>query len=267
MEATDENVAVPEKAKASNKALTSMQKVKLWSCVCTLGLMAVAGILIYGDEFFMMRCPHGSPVSARARDIYVAITSANTEREPLGLGNIWPKTVQKAGVDTSTVDIGTKIFTNSSDYFYEIYDGPNMGTVNHDPYVKGFDFSKLAGAGVPAKVGDGRLTAKNNMWLIAANITEEDDDIIPLLITRNVDVKEIERYINHSGGRAPDDTRIELGKGAYKTPFGKKGFVMVRKGGGTFSNQAKYATLRVLFNSQTLPPRDPSKPPIVYLMP
>ena len=267
MEAADENAAVSEKAKTCNKALTSMQKVKLWSCVCTLGLMAVAGIVIYGDHFFMLHRPHQSPVSARGRDIYIAITSANTDREPLGLGNIWPKTVQKAGVDTSSSDISVKCFTNSSDYFYEIYDGPNVGMDRHDPYVKGFDYSKLAGPGVPAKVGGGRLTAKNNMWLIAANITEEDDDMIPVLITRNVDVKEIERYINHSGGRAPDDTRIELGKGTYKTPFGDKGFVMVRKGGGTFNNQAKYATLRVLFNSQTLPPRDPSKPPIVYLMP
>jgi hypothetical protein len=266
MESTDQNVAVPEKAKTRNKALTSMQKVKLWSCVCTLGLMAVAGILIYGNPLFLMH-PHPGMaiVPARGRDIYVAITSANTEREPLGMPPVWPKT--SLAPTNYPGDISSKTFKTSSDYFYELYDGPNIGTPQYDPYVKGFDYSKLAGAGVPAKVGSGKLTAKNNMWLIAANITDEDADIIPLLISRNVDVKEIERYINQSGGLAPDDTRIELGKGAYKTPFGDKGFVMVRKGGGTFSNQAKYATLRVLFNSETLPPRDPSKPPIVYLMP
>ncbi len=266
MEATDENAAVSKKAKTRKKTLTSMQKVKLWSCVCTLGVMAVAGIVIYGDHIFMLHPPPQSPVSARGRDIYIAITSANTDREPLGLGNIWPKTKLKSGVDASSNDIGVKCFTNSSDYFYEIYDGPNVGMDRHDPYVKGFDYSKLAGAGVPAKVGGGKLTAENNMWAIAANITEEDADIIPVLITRNVDVKLLEYFINH-GGSTSLDIRIALGAGEHKTPFGDKGFVCVRKGGGTFSNQAKYATLRVLFNSQTLPPRDPSKPPIVYLMP
>jgi hypothetical protein len=267
MEATDENVAVPEKAKTRNKALTSMQKVKLWSCVCTLGLMAVAGIVIYGDHIFMLHRPHQSPVSARARDIYVAITSANTDREPLGLGNIWPKTKLKSGVDASSNDISVKCFTNSSDYFYEIFDGPNVGMDRHDPYVKGFDYSKLAGAGVPGKVGGGKLTAENNMWAIAANITEEDSDVIPLLITRNVDVKLLEYFINHGGPTSNLNMRIALGAGEYKTPFGDKGAVFVRKGGGTFNFQAKYATVRYLFNSETLPPRDPSKPKIVYLMP
>ncbi len=105
------------------------------------------------------------------------------------------------------------------------------------------------------------------MWAIAANITDGDSDDIPLLITRNVDVKLLEYFINHGGPTSNLDMRIALGAGEYKTPFGDKGFVSVRKGGGTISTQAKYATLRVLFNSQTLPPRDPSKPPIVYLMP
>jgi hypothetical protein len=266
MGSTDENTDVPEKATTRIKALTSMQKVKLWSCVCTLGLMAVAGILIYDDHIFMLSRPPQSPVSSSGRDLYVAITSANTDREPLGLGNIWPKTKLKSGVDASSNDISVKCFTNSSDYFYEIYDGPKMGTDRHDPYVKGFDYSKLAGPGVPAKVGGGKLTAENNMWAIAANITEEDSDLIPVLITRNVDVKLLEYFINH-GGSTSLDIRIALGAGEYKTPFGDKGFVCVRKGGGTFNVQAKYATLRVFFNSQTLPPRDPSKPPIVYLMP
>jgi hypothetical protein len=82
-----------------------------------------------------------------------------------------------------------------------------------------------------------------------------------------VDVKEIERLVNCGGVTSNLNAKIAVGKGAYKTPFGEKGFVMVRKGGGTFNNTARYATLRVLFNSQTLPPRDPSKPPIVYLLP
>jgi hypothetical protein len=202
-------------------------------------------------------------VAARGRDIYVAITSANTDRETELLPPIWPKTCLAS--TNLTGDISGKVFKTSTEYFATLYDEEHVGTEAWKPWVQNFDYSKLAGAGVPSKAGKGKLLAQNNMWLIAANVTPEDSDIIPILITRNVDTKEIERYVNQ-GGTLSNDTKL-VWSGDYKTPFGNKGFVMVRKGGGTFSNQAKYATLRVLFNSQTLPSRDPSKPPIVYLMP
>ncbi len=206
-----------------------------------------------------------SAIAARGRDIYIAITGANSDRKPLGLPPLWPKTY--LAYTNHLDDVSAQSFKTSSDYFYELYDGSNAGTDQHDPYVRGFDYSKLAGAGVAAKYGEGKLTPANNMWLIAANLTDSDDDRIPVLITRNVDASVIERAINYGIKTNDFRTKIPLGKGDYKTPFGNKGFVCVRKGGGTFSNQSRYATLGILFNGQELPPRDPSKPPIVYLMP
>jgi hypothetical protein len=269
MEATNDETAVFEKPKARINCLRGRQKALLWCGVVVVITMffVVAIILICNSTLFMIDRHGEPPVSMRGRNIYVAITSANVDREALGLGNLWPKTQLPNGIDDSTNDIGTKIFTNSSDYFYELYDGANVGTDQHDPYLKGFDYSKLAASGVPAKVGGGGLTAENNMWAIAANITEDDADIIPVLITRNVDVKLLEYVINHGGATSNSEMRVAIGAGEYKTPFGDMGFVCVRKGGGTFNVQAKYATVRYVFNSQTLPPRDPSKPPIVYLMP
>ncbi len=140
-------------------------------------------------------------------------------------------------------------------------------TSNGVMLVSAVDYSKLVGAGVPCCPPGQKPTATNNMWLIAANITEEDNDLIPVLITRNVDVRAIERAINYGIKTNDFKTRILLGKGDYKIPFGNKGFVCVRKGGGTFNYQSRYATLGILFNGQELPPRDPSKPKIVYLMP
>ena len=200
-------------------------------------------------------------VAARGRDIYVAITRANKERSSIGMPSLWPRT---SLVSTNfTDDISGKVFKTSTEYFATLYDEEHVGTDVWKPWVQDFDYSKLAGAGVPCKKD--KLEAQNNMWLIAANITDDDADIIPVLITRNVDVKEIERYVNQ-GGTSSNDTKLAWSSD-YKTPFGNKGLVLVRKGGGTFNVQAKHATLRVIFNSQTLPPRDPSKPPIVYLMP
>jgi len=206
-----------------------------------------------------------APVGARGRDIYVAITNQNALRKALDLPPIWPKTCLAS--TNLTDDISGKVFKTSTEYFAALYDEEHIGTEAWKPWVSGFDYSKLAGAGVPAKEGKGKLLAKNNMWLIAANITEEDDDRIPILITRNVDVKAIEEAINHGWPTKDYVPQNSLDKGGYKTPFGKKGFVCVTKGGGTFNVTTKYATLRVLFHDKTLYPRDPSKPPIVYLMP
>jgi hypothetical protein len=204
-------------------------------------------------------------VATRGKDIYVGIVSANKDRENELLPPIWPKTYHES--TNLTFDISCIAFKTSTEYFATLYDEEYLGTKNWKPWVSGFDYSKLAGAGVSEKKGKGKLQAKNNMWLIAANITEEDSDLIPVLITRNVDVKEIERLVNCGGATSDLNALIAVGKGAYKTPFGEKGCVLVRKSGGTFSIRTKYATLKYVFNSQELPPRDPSKPPIVYLMP
>ncbi len=204
-------------------------------------------------------------VAARGRDIHVAIENANTDREPLEFPPIWPKTCRTS--TNFTDDISGKVFKTSTEYFAALYDEEHLGTEKWKPWVSGFDYSKLAGSGVPVREGKGKLEAKNNMWLIAANVTPEDSDIIPVLVTRNVDVKAIEEAINYGITSTNIDMKIAIGTGEYKTPLGKKGFVLVRKSGGTFHSSARYATLRVIFNSQSLPPRDPSKPPIVYLMP
>jgi type II secretory pathway pseudopilin PulG len=204
-------------------------------------------------------------VSARGRDIYVAITRANTDRESLGLSPLWPKT--NLASTNYPIDISGKTFKTSTAYFEAIMSQNSEETTNEALLVNGLDYSKLAGAGVPRCPHGQKLSVTNNMWLIAANLTDSDDDRIPVLITRNVDVRAIERAINYGIKTNDFKTKIPLGKGDYKTPLGNKGFVCVRKGGGTFNYQSRYATLGTLFNGQELPPRDPSKPPIVYLMP
>jgi hypothetical protein len=203
-------------------------------------------------------------VGAKGRDIVVAIKGANKSRATQGLPPIWPKTYLP--YTNRLDDISGKIFQTSSDYFYELYDGKNVGSDQQHPYIKGFNYGKLAGGGVPTKSGQGNLVAANNMWIIAANITDEDDDRIPLLITRNVDAKEIEKVVNQGLKVNEFEKRLAFSK-TYLAPFGNKQIVVVYKSGKFRIANSNGRTLGVFFNNKELPPRDPSKQPIVYLMP
>jgi type II secretory pathway pseudopilin PulG len=203
-------------------------------------------------------------VAARGRDIYVPITSANTDREPLGLPAVWP---QSNLPTTNAVDISQMNFTNSTDYFWALYDGDHLGTTNHNPYIKGFDFSKLAGAGVKVHTGQGRLKPENNMWTIAKNVRDDMDDVIPILVTRNLAAESLSSDVPDAG--LFRDGRRLLFDQQWDTPFGENGVVLIRKGGGTYNLRAKYVTPRVFYNSNAfhMTPPDSKSPRIRYLTP
>lgn len=236
-------------------------------------LKVIGGILVFVGAviiFFpwaanQMMTANARAVGERGRDIAVAINDANKSRAILGLPPVWPKTI--LATSNRLDDISGKVFQTSSEYFYELYDGGNVGSGQHQPYIKGFDYSRLAGAGVQAKCGEGKLVAANNMWIIAANITDEDDPRIPFLITRTVDIKELERVVNQGVKASDFDTRLTFSE-TYHSPFAHKEAVFVYKGGKyRVMMMGSARNLGALFNSKELPPRDPLKPPIVYLMP
>jgi hypothetical protein len=128
-----------------------------------------------------------SIVPVRAKDIFVAVIGANTERKPLGLGSAWPRSAFTPIGHGMDADIAEMTFANSSDYFTALIDGHRIGKDDWSPFVVGLDWTTFAGGGVPPKEGAGRLTAANNIWTVAANVTDDMPDVIPVLVSRNVD--------------------------------------------------------------------------------
>lgn len=257
MESSNEKTPVPKKP-LSARALWTL----VLCCCVGLAVLGVALFPVVNEKLLKVRL---TAASNNGRDIYRAMWEANEKRESIGLPSIWPKTC--LGTTNLPNDISGMTFKTSTEYFKVLFDEEHMGTDAWKPYVKGIDYSKLAGMGVPVSKTQ-HLTSTNNMWAIAANITEEDDGIIPVLISRNADMKAIEEAISNDFASNNPDVKIVLGAGEFQTPFGDKGFLCVRMAGGTFYNSAKYATIRVLFNSSGIHrPRSPSKPKIVYLMP
>ena len=226
--------------------------VELLVVIGILGILSAALFPAIGNAVLKANM---TAVGTRGKDIYVAIVGANTEREPLGLGNVWPKksTPAEAGAGGGGADqdISEQRYTTSSEYFYDLMDGANFGQARWAPYAQGLDFSKLAGAGVPAKPdSSGTLQAANNMWTIAADIRDEMEDVIPILVTRNVNegTTVLKPTVNN-----PSRARIDQWwstANERKAPFSNKGFVMVRKGGAVFTMTSRYVNEFTLYQGQ-----------------
>ena len=200
-----------------------MQKQTIKTVLFTGGIIVLCAVVV---PRIMDAVAHAgvNPLSSRGKDIYVAIVNANTEREPLGFGSIWPKAGER---NEAGEDITQMTFENSSDYFTVLIDGERMDTPEWSPYAHGLDWSRFAGNGVRPKKRRGRLTAANNAWIIAANVTDEMPDILPILISRNVDPDSL---IPQEGDLRQQFLRPSK---TFTTPFGDQGFVMIRKGGAS----------------------------------
>ena len=200
-----------------------------------------------------------SACGMRGRNLFVAITAANTEREALGLGNCWPQEAQEnADENDKIAKQGTP---DALTYFKYLFDTDNFGKETWKPYVSGIDIGVLAGAGVPVAAKPDQLQSKNILWTVLSNVSDELDDVLPVLVSRNLDDSKLVVSGTYSG----DSQDIELGK-VNATPFGNKAFVCIRKGGAVITQTSKYATTGIIYNRQsfTIPTLD--NPP-KYLRP
>ena len=150
-----------------------------------------------------------SAMAMRGRNLFVGITQTNTEREGAGLAKVWPQT------DTDGLDEDDK---------------------------------KLIGSTTTPGMTGKDLKAANIAWVIAQNVQDEVEDVIPVLVSRNVDYTTLSGSLSTYDGQST--TPIEVGKGTYPQPFGNKAWVLVRKGGASQVIQAKYSKLNVIFNRQ-----------------
>jgi len=207
--------------------------VELLVVIGILGILSAALFPAIGNAVMSANM---AAVGTRGKDIFVA---------PLGLGSVWPDEMSDASGDLSEDDTKRKAASSdSTKYFAYIYDEDNLGTQEWSPVAEGFDYSKLAGAGIPS-CGKNKLEEQYNMWTIICNMRDEWADIIPILVTRNVDASTLVAKYDDSKAT----TKISFSTSDPK-PFSDKGFVMVRKGGAIFKGRSRYRDLRVVYNNQ-----------------
>jgi prepilin-type N-terminal cleavage/methylation domain-containing protein len=215
-------------------------------------LLVVIGILgiLMGALFpaisSAMLSANTSAMAMRGRNLFVAITQCNTEREGAGLQAVWPQTDTEGLDDEDKKVIGASSSTEFFKYLFDL----ETDAKDRKPFVD-VDISCLSGGGVPGMTGT-TLQQKNVGWLVVQNLQSEVADVVPALVTRNVDYTALESKLTSYDGSSSGD--VECGKAGgnnTSTPFGNKAWVMVRKGGGTQVIKAKYSKLPVIFNRQS----------------
>ena len=228
--------------------------------------MAILGGAMFPAISSAMQKANTSAIAMKGRNLFVAIIAANTEREALGLGNIWPKTQPEEGADTAK-DPLSGAMRSASEYFTLLFDVANIKASDQwKPYVSGVDLSVLNGAGVPAiPNGAKKIDAKNCLWCVAANITDEVPDCIPVLISANFNP---ELLLSKWDGSSNSKERLPIGPahGASKSLFGDKMVVIVRKGGSAECIKEKDLTYKTLYRGESFDLTQ-TETPLVYLTP
>ena len=221
-------------------------------------LLVVIGILgiLMGALFpaisAAMLSANTNACAMRGRNLFVAITQANTEREGAGLPSVWPKSSEQVSEDKE--DIASQNFADSAKYFEELFDIANYGKQEWQPYVS-VDIGVLSGAGVTPFSGGSSLNGQNVAWTVLKGVADEIEDVIPVLVTRNAST---EQLITSGTFTGTENQEVGIGKtngGESDQPFGNKAFVLIRKGGAASVIKAKYNKQYLVYNRQgfTLP--------------
>lgn len=223
------------------KASSGFTLVELLVVIGILGILMGA---LFPAISSAMLSANTAAMSMNGRNLFTGIIQANVDREAHGRESVWPKT--SASSDGSE-DIASKSFGDADSYFDELFNMLQYGQQDWNPYVN-VDLKFLSGSGVPAYKG-GTSLAGCVAWTVAANITDEMPDVIPVLVTRNLDSSKL---IVSDQATVGQNRESLVAQPKFALPFGNKAAVIIHKGGAAGVYKGRYVTLEDIYEKQTI---------------
>lgn len=175
----------------------------------------------------------------KGRGIWTAVLSANAEREPLGMGNVWPGPQMVAGSPPTAV-----VPTTSTDYFKYLLgcglgSGGQANSTLGNAICEDLKVPSLAGAGVNPASDPVSFVAVNNAWCACpsnygTNPVSED----AFICTRNIDFEPTAA----SGATVPSTSKSILMEASNPLlgTFSLNRGIYVTYGGACVDRRAKY---------------------------
>ena len=199
-----------------------------------------------------------SEMAMNGRKLIQGIIQANVERQGI-LGPVWPHA--KVDGRKRGDDIASQVFGSATDYFNVLFDMDHYGTSEWEPYVEGDALSAFGKDTVMHK----KISRTGLDWCIAANVTDEMPDVIPVLVSANLNPALLLRRWN---GEKDGSVQLPIGpsSGATKSMFGDKAVVILRKSGAVEVIKEKLLTYDNLYNKLGFDLSN-MNPPLVYLTP
>ena len=140
-------------------------------------------------------------------------------------------------------------FKNATDFFKVLFDMKSYGKDGWAPYLSSVDMNALK----LSTADNGRICD----WIVAANVKDEFDDNIPVLISANVDPASLKTsYDGYDSSPIPFGSEV----GRTDIPWGNSAVIVIRKGGSVQTILKRYFTYDVLYNRQKF-----SAPGLKYL--
>ena len=203
---------------------------------------------------------NASVVAMQGAKIVMGIITENIGRDAGCRGSLWPRT--KTEEDSDPDDIAGRAFDSAAAYFEALFDieAYARGKDNWRPYVD-VPFESLG----KTAVKNGRISAEGLDWCIAANVTEDMPDFIPVLITANFNPSQL---LDKWDGTTDAGKVLDVGirSGAAKSMFGDRQVVIVRKDGAVERIDAGKLTYSKLYRRQAFDLSD-AETPLMYLTP
>ena len=216
-----------------------------------IAIIAVLAAALFPAIQSAIESARATAAKQKGRGIWVAITSANTDREILDLCLLWPGDLidnQKGGLTTgSTAE-------NYFEYLMSNGDGKIDWSTPPERLVSDLKPESIASGVTALENGKTALGDNNNAWHVVV-VRESDAGEVPFLITRNAKMDNLAYSSEDDLKDWEASKKLDLDREVK--PFNGKLAVWVTKGGATLD--AKQIYMKVGKLCPVLPPSDTAK--------